>query len=269
MAGDRPRDYIVQPVDRALSVLAYVVERGRMVSLKAVSEALDMPKTTAFRYLQTLVHSGFLDFDPVTEKYRCGARLRTMSRAEDSLSRIRTVAAPLLGRLAEEFGETANLAGQGDGAVVYLDLVQPRRKAQQQARVGDAHPMHSTALGKAILAFLPPDERKSYLHRPLHERTGRTMIDRAELERQLSRVQVQGYAVETGENEDGLMCVGVPVLDAAGYPVAAISLTAPVGRFGRGVPSAVGSRLCDLSQRITSEIGGRAALVPAHETFRG
>lgn len=269
MAGHRPRDYIVQPVDRALSVLAYVVERGRIVSLKAVSEALGMPKTTAFRYLQTLVHAGFLDFDPVTEKYRSGSRLLAISRAEDSLSRIRKVAVPLLDGLSAEFGETANLASQGDGAVVYLDLVQPRRKAQQQARVGDAHPMHSTALGKAILAFLPPDERKSYFHRPLHERTGRTMIDRAELERQLGRIQVQGYAVEMGENEDGLMCVGVPVLDDAGYPLAAISLTAPVGRFGRGIPSAVGTRLADMSKRITREIGGLAAAVPARETLRG
>ncbi len=259
MTGDAVNSYVVQPVDKALRVLAYVAERGQVVSLKSVSQALGIPKTTAFRYLRTLARSGFLDHDAHGDRYGVGPRLRAIARLDAAIQRARELAHPVLTELNRDYRGIVNVAAKGDGSVVYLDVVESTPGFRTEARSGDSHPLHSTALGKAILAHLPPDEAGTYLDQPLLERTGRTLIDRGELERQLRQIARCGYAIETGENEDGAMCIGAPILDALGYPRVAISITVPVTRMSPDRAMQTGKRLADaaasISRRLRREDG--------------
>jgi IclR family acetate operon transcriptional repressor len=243
--------YVVQPVEKALLVLAYVAECGHVVSLKSVSGALGIPKTTAFRYLQTLTRAGFLAHDVRTDRYVGGPRLATIARINASIARARELARPLMQDLTREYEGTVNLAVKGDGAVVYLDVIEPAGGFRTKVRSGDAHPLHSTALGKAILAFMPEEESLDYLSRPLTERTGRTLVDRAELARQLRQVARSGYATETGENEDGAMCVGVPILDERSYPIVAISVSLPVQRMSPSHAMKAGDRLVQAARALS------------------
>lgn len=264
--------YVVQPVEKALQVLAYVAECGHVVSLKSVSAALGLPKTTAFRYLQTLTSAGFLAHDIRTDRYVGGPRLAAIARINASIARARELARPLMQDLTSEYEGTVNLAVKGDGTVVYLDVIEPPEGFRTKVRTGDAHPLHSTALGKAILAFMPEEESRRYLSRPLTERTGRTLIDRAELLRQLRQVARSGYATETGENEDGAMCVGVPILDERSYPIVALSVTLPVQRMTPSHAMKAGDRLVHaaraLSMRLRAEGAGVAA-TPGHPAGPG
>lgn len=263
----RPDDsYVVQPVEKALLVLAYVAECGHVVSLKAVSSSLGIPKTTAFRYLQTLTRAGFLAHDGVTDRYSGGPRLGAIARINARINNARELARPLMRDLTAEYDGTVNLAVKGDGTVVYLEVLAPPGCFRTKARSGDAHPLHSTALGKAILAFMPAAESLSYLSRPLTERTGRTLIDRAELARQLRLVARRGYALEAGENEDGAMCVGVPILDEGGYPLVALSVTLPLQRLSPSHAMKAGNRLADAARQISARLapaGGLAAMAAA------
>lgn len=261
MPGSPPREpangYVVQPVEKALGVLAYVVECGQVVSLKTVSQALGIPKTTAFRYLQTLSRAGFLDHDAGNDRYSVGPRLRSMARTDTSITRARELAQPLMQALTREFQGTVNLAVKGDRSVVYLEVIDGLIGFRTKARSGDAHPLHSTALGKAILAHMPPPEALAYLSRPLTERTGRTLIERAELERQLRQIARSGYAIETGENEDGAMCVGAPILDERGYPLVAISLAVPLARMSTSHAMVAGRKLSAMAAQISHSLGAR------------
>ena len=266
-SGDR--GYVVKPVDKALGVLVYVAEHGRIVSLKAVSEALGLPKTTAFRYLQTLTRAGFLDHHAEIDRYSLGPRLRAIAHTEGSIARARELARPVLGALRREYQGTVNLAVRGDGAVVYLDVIDGPQLFRTRARSGDANPLHSTALGKAILAHMPPPEARDYLSRPLSERTGRTLIDRAELEHQLRRIARSGYAIETGENEDGAMCIGAPILDDRGYPLAAISIALPLARMSASHAMRAGRKLSELAAGISRTLGGAPQAQPAPERPAG
>lgn len=255
MPGTPPNRYIVQPVEKALVVLAYVVECGHVVSLKAVSQALGIPKTTAFRYLQTLSRAGFLEHDAAKDRYSVGPRLRTMARTDSAITRARELAQPLLTKLGREYEGTVNLAVKGDGSVVYLEVIDGLDGFCTKARSGDAHPLHSTALGKAILAHMPQREAFDYLSGPLTERTGRTLIERSELERQLRQIAHIGYAIETGENEDGAMCVGAPILDERGYPLVAISITVPLARMSTSHAMVAGRKLSELAAGISRGLG--------------
>lgn len=251
----RESRYIVAPVHKALLVLAYVAERRYEVSLTHVSRALKLPKTTTFRYLHTLVDAGFLSHAADRDRYAVGPYFRAIAKADISIDRIRQVARPVMQELVRELDETVNLAVPDGDSIVYVDMVLARRSPVIRARIGDSHPMHTTALGKAILAYLPGPMIASYLSMPLSERTGRTVLEQPAIGRQLNETRRRGYATEVGENEDGAMCVGVPIFDEVGHPVAALSMAAPLGSMPPTRVREVGKRLVTAVQFILGHSG--------------
>ncbi|MCF3934592.1 IclR family transcriptional regulator [Acuticoccus sp. M5D2P5] len=224
-------DYIVQPVMKALNVLDYVIRQGRDVTLTETVQELGLPKTTAFRYLQTLSAAAYLEYDAASDRYRAGPRFRALAGADRAFHALREAARPEMDALLDAFRETVNLAVLDNGMVVYIDIVDPGRSGRGQARVGHRHYLHSTSLGKAIAAFLPNAEKGLVGPSELPARTINTLTDARRFRREVEAVRARGFAVERGENEDGQMCIGVPILDAARHPLAAISLSAPETRM--------------------------------------
>lgn len=225
------QDYIVQPVMKALEVLDYVAKQGRDVTLTETVKELKLPKTTVFRYLQTLSAASFLEYDLRRDRYRAGPRFRHLAEIDRSLQGLRDAVQPEMHDLSERFGETINLAILAQKAIVYIDIVDRGRTPRTEARVGQRHPVHSTSLGKAIAAHLPDEELEALCMPLLPARTIHTLTDGRFLRRQVDYIRQQGYALDMGENEDGHMCIGVPILDDRGRPVAAISLSAPEARL--------------------------------------
>jgi IclR family KDG regulon transcriptional repressor len=233
LAAQSVDPYLVQPVAKALAVLAFVEDAGREVGLSDVARALGLPKTSAFRYLYTLAAAGFVGYGSGRDRYRAGPRLHRGPEADGTVPRLRELALPAMAGLRKRFNETVNLGVPDRDRVVYVEMIESNRALRMQARIGERHPLNSTALGKAILAFLPEAERTALLALPLKAMTGRTTTDAAALRRQLREIARRGYAVEIGENEEGLMCIGVPILARGGRAVAALSLSAPEARMSR------------------------------------
>ncbi|MDE0111236.1 MAG: IclR family transcriptional regulator [Albidovulum sp.] len=227
---DNRAPYRVNSLIRALAVLGSVVEKGYDISLAEVVNELRLPKATAFRYLQTLVASGYLRRTGGANTYTVGPRFLAIARESEVLRRLRKASRSEIERVATLFGQTVNLGVLADDGIVYIDMVESRRHPEIKARVGGHDALHATSLGKAILAHLPEEERRFWLAQPLTAKTLRTITSRRRLERELALVSERGYAVDAEENEDEAMCVGVPILCGSGYPVAAMSLTARTGR---------------------------------------
>lgn len=223
-ANDR-EPYVVVSLLRALLVLGDVVGKGRVVTLAEVVQDSKLPKSTIYRYLRTFVASGYLDYDRATDMYSVGLPFLTVASAAIARGRLRESARPEIERLADLFGHTANLGVLERGGIVYLDIVKTHRHPEVKARIGVSHPVHSTSLGKAIMAYLPAQERTGLLRQPLDEQTARTISKHTTLERELAYITARGYATDIEENEPDAMCVGVPILSPNGYPVAAMSLT--------------------------------------------
>ena len=258
--------YVVQPVIKALRVLELVASRGHDVSLTEVAGDLGIPKTTTFRYLQTLAAAEFIRHDSARDRYSIGPRFRMLAAANDSLQSLRNLARPVMAELWRTYNETINLAIAEDTHIVYLDILMANRSLVMRARIGEHHPMHSTALGKAILAFLPEVERDIVLAKPLVEMTSRTITDHDALMQQLRRTRGRGYAVEIEENEDGATCLGAPILDKSGYPVAAISISAPRTRMNREITARAAQSLIAAVETITRGLRGER---PAEEGQSG
>src|SRR4051794_31064502 len=259
-ASMRPTEnaYIVQPVFKALKVLEHVAGKGHEVTLTEVASELKLPKTTVFRYLQTLTAASFLRHDPARDRYGVGLRFHALAKADKGLQRLRSLAHPFMVDLGRRFNETINLAILADGHIVYIDMVEANRALRMQARIGDRHPLHSTSLGKAILAFLPGAEQESLLDQTLPEMTYKTVTNRTLLRRQIEDVRRRGYAIEIGENEEGSMCIGVPILDEQGGPLAAMSLAARERRMARAITDEAIAALRDAARAISGQILGAA-----------
>lgn len=248
-------DYLVQPVLKALQVLDYVVRQGRDVTLTETVRELGLPKTTVFRYLQTLSACEMLEYDLSRDRYRSGPRFRDLAEVDEERHALKTLAHPEMSHLVAQFNETINLAVLADHDVVYLDLAEPSsRQVRTQAKIGQRHPVHSTSLGKAIVAFLPETEAEPILARALAPLTLKTLTDARSLRRQIEDVRRQGFAVENGENEDGFMCIGVPIFGRAGSPVAAMSLTAPQSRMRPEISSRAVEQLRGAASRISAAL---------------
>jgi DNA-binding IclR family transcriptional regulator len=226
-----PSNYIVKPVHKALQVLSYLGQQRRELSLKEVAHGVGFPQTTTYKYLCTLQSSGFVARDPSTDLYRLGVRLWELGQLVNGDLQIRKVALPLMQTLRDRYNETVNLGVLDGKEVVYVEMVESRLSLRMHAQLGGKDPVYSTALGKAIIAFLPEDEWENHLPKQLKARTPHTLTTLSALRQDLRTTRLRGYSVDRAENEEGARCIGAPIFDSYNTPVAAVSLSAPAMRL--------------------------------------
>jgi len=250
-----PNSYIVQPVYKALQVLRCLGEERRELALSEICYRVDLPKTTVFRYLQTLCACGFLTHDPNTDLYRIGLRVWELGQSVHEPLRIRELALPSMRELRDRFNETVNL-GVLDGLdVVYLEIIESRRSLRMQAQLGGRDPIYSTALGKAVLAFKQEDQWSTHLPPELAPRTERTVTAPDKLRQSLVRVRECGYAFDDEENEDGARCIAAPIMNHAGQVLAAISLSAPASRMSDRLVAKIAAATKETAAIISQRMG--------------
>jgi IclR family KDG regulon transcriptional repressor len=252
--------YLVGPVMKALKVLDAIAEKGHPVSLTRIATELELPKTSAFRYLRTLSAAGFLTYDEQSDRYSVGIRFRALATADKQIQRLKELALPVLGELSREFNETVNLGVLTGNEVVYIDMIESSRALRMQARIGSRDPLHSTALGKAMLAQLPVLEQTRLLSAALSQRTLRTITQKRTIERQLRQIEKSGVAIEVGENEEGTMCIGVAIV--SDHPMAAISISAPERRMTAAIQAQSILSLKRAAQTVSSGLMHSSAVSP-------
>jgi IclR family acetate operon transcriptional repressor len=253
-------DYDVAVLGKALDLLE-VLEAGEELGLSELSARTGVSKPSAFRVLTTLETRGYVAKDAAHRKYRPGPRLIALSCSVVSGLSVVQHARPVIERLHAEFGETVNLGALSDGEVLYLDMLESTLGLRMAARVGARDPLHSTALGKALLAAMPADDLGRLLGRYRWvRRTRRTITTRAALERELALVRERGYAIDDGENEDGARCVGVAIRDAR-RPLAALSVSGPASRLPGSRIRQIGEQLKVAASEIAQRMGLRGSPV--------
>ena len=250
MAGQ----YIVQPVAKALQVLEFVAEEGRDLSLTEICVHVVMPKTTVFRYLQTLRGAGFVAYDPKSDRYRAGVRLWALGQAAGSRAAVCEAAVPTMRRLRDQFNETVNLAELDGSDVVYLEMVESRRSLRMLAKVGSRDPAFCTAVGKAILSGLPMEKLAGHLPTRLSARTEDTITSLNVLRKEMALYRQQGFATERGENEEGACCIGAPIFFAEGEVIAGLSVSAPASRVTRSKEREIAEAVVTAAATISREL---------------
>jgi DNA-binding IclR family transcriptional regulator len=214
-----------------LNVLAECTDGGRLSEL---ARRAGLHHATAHRLLATLAAARLVEHDAGKGRYRLGLRILELAGTMVENLEIRSVARPILLGLARATGETVHLATLDGEDMVFLDRIDGVQPVTLRTRVGFRAPAHVTAVGKAFLAFSSPLVVEKFLNaRPLARFTGRTITDRQAFVRHLALVRRAGYAVDYEEHRATIRCVGAPIFDHLGVPVAALSIAAPMFRLSQ------------------------------------
>ena len=223
----------VQSVDRAISVLEILAERGE-ARVTEVAAEISVHKSTAFRLLSALEERGLVEQDQDRGKYRLGFGLVRLAGAVSARMDVTRYGRPVCERLARDTGETVNIAIAQSHYAVNLDQVPGAFAIAAQNWVGRLTPLHATSSGKILLAHLDEQRRAELLAAAGLERyTPATITDAVRLEKQLATARKQGYATTVEEYERGLNAVAAPIRAHHGQVVAAVSASGPAYRLTR------------------------------------
>jgi len=242
-------------VAKALSIIEFLAacaEAG--ISLTELSTSLNMPKSTAHRYLATLLELNLAERSD-TDRFRLGTKVIELAGSFLASSDIRKESIPILDEMAEKTGETIHLAVPSGAEVVYIAKVESRHTLGMFSHIGARLPMSSTALGKSILAFSGPERIQAVLSDLPKPRTPNTLNSEAALREELVQVRSQGFAVDNEENEIGICCVGAPILDYTGMAIAAMSISGPCERMDRERCIQLGPLLREATMKISKRKG--------------
>jgi DNA-binding IclR family transcriptional regulator len=166
------------------------------------------------------------------------------------------LARPSMRELNRITNETVHLGILDSGNMLYIAKVSSPQSVRMDCIVGTRNPLHCTAMGKALLAFLPPEERDTLLEQiTLAPRTPKTITDRATLEQHLEMVRAQGFAIDDIENEDGIRCVGAPIFDHMGRATAAVSVSGPAYRLSNVQLEELAQATIKAGNAISAELG--------------
>lgn len=205
---------------KGLAVLEAVAGSQRISDI-AVATGLSV--STVHRMLSDLVENGWVEQNP-DRSYRPGLRVHTLASLLQSDERLADVAIPYLHALRDRAGFTVHMARYGQGGLVYIAKIDGPASYQMRSRVGDAIPLWSTAIGKAVLAALDESSSRSLIATAaLQRRTARTIMSKEALWEQIEVIRKRGWSVDDEENEPHIRCVGSVLRDGHGRTIGGVS----------------------------------------------
>jgi len=248
--------YPIKVLDKSLSVLEILLQNHSSMSITEISKKLGLYPSTIHRILDTLKHWGYVEQEPDTQKYQLGLKVLELGMAKIHQMNLAKEAIPYLKELVNQCNETVHLGILEKEGVLYLAKEESSQTIRMCSYVGKRAPLHCTALGKVLLAYLPEGERKKILgRRGLLRLTEKTITDKEELEKELRVVKKQGFALDKGENEKDVRCIAAPIKNYQGKVIAAISISSPAYRTDFNKQNHLKEALIQVSNEISKRLG--------------
>jgi IclR family acetate operon transcriptional repressor len=252
--------YSIQVLERAFSIMDVLLEADRPLSLEAIMTRTEMAKTTAFRIVSNLVRHGYLT--ETDAGYWFGLKMISFGHAVEKNLDVRTIAAPYLKALRDQTNETAYLAAlTNDWSVLYLDKCESRQPVGVNLHsAGMTIEMYCTGLGKTLVAHQPEADVRRWLQtHEMPRRTPNTITDPDAFLTELEAIRQRGYGIDNGERSLSIRCVAVPIRNAHGTVVAAISVAGPTERMST---SLIGSEMALLAVEAAEQISAAMGAIP-------
>lgn len=249
--------YFLETVHRGLRILEVFSEERPSLSLVEIAAAVDLDKSTAFRFVYTLQELGYLERDPESKRYRPGLKvLRLGFTVLNSLDSAQ-IARPYLKSLSDQTGTAANMALRDAAEIVYVLRVSPLQILNVNLRVGSRLPVHCSSMGKAQLLDFSCDELDALVGSgPYQAYTPHTITRRDALCADLAQARERGYAVSDEEMLLGIRSLAAPIRDTAGEIVAAINISvANAGLSRQEMEARYAALVVETATRISSALG--------------
>ena len=222
-------------VANSIRLVKVFSETESELGISALAARLGLAKSTVHRLAATLVDYDMLEQNRETGRYRLGLSLFELGSLVRRKMDVWGEARPQLHALREMTGETAQLAIFDHLNVLYIHKMESRQAVRMSSNVGSRGPAYCTGVGKALLAFQPPEVIRLVIDAGLVRHTESTITTADALQKELAAVRGRGYAVDNEEMEAGLRCVAAPIRDHSGRVIAAIGVAGPVQRMTRKI----------------------------------
>ncbi len=241
---------------RGLHLLSSLASAGRELGVTELAQAAGLDKATTYRLAVVLTRLGYMEQERETRRFRLGLRILDLGFGYLASLDVRRQALPEMRLLRQDSDGTISLSVLDGTDIVYVERLPPKRlQASAPVGIGARLSVHCTAMGKAILAFLPADEAEAVLARlELKAWTPYTITDVAELRRQLDEARRRGFALSEQETVLGLRSVAAPIIDRNDRPLAALSVAVGIQDVSQE----------DLQTRVAACVAQAAAAVSSH-----
>jgi DNA-binding IclR family transcriptional regulator len=224
-------NYDISALQRGLRLLQVFSESPGGLTAKQVAAMSRLPVSTVHRFLANLVTTGFLNRD-VEGLHYLGVACFSIGQAAAGQLDIRRLSLPYLRKLNHQTRETIHLTVRNGLSAVYVEKLDSPEPLRIYSRIGAAVPLHCTAVGKVLLAYMPIDEQTRVLSGlDLQRLTPNSVGNLADLRTELSRVRKNGYATDLEEHELHIRCAAAPIWDHSGSVQSSLSITAPAFRM--------------------------------------
>jgi DNA-binding IclR family transcriptional regulator len=213
---------------KVVSILAAFSTSRRSMSLAEISAATGFPRSTTHRLAASMRDVGLLDQDGHRDRYRLGIKLFELGNTVLANMDLHREARPFVDALSRVSGHLVHLAVFDGRQAIVIHRVSD---SATPLTLIEAAPVHCTSVGKAILAFQPTAKIEAIIAGGLKRFTDATITDGRKLKSELKLIRARGYAVDEGEHQPGIRCVGAPIHDRAGRVIAGLSASGPARRL--------------------------------------
>ena len=229
------RENGIQSVHRALNLVCLFTHQCPRLGITEISKALGLPKPTVHGLVRTLVKQGFLQQEPQTRKYRLGLKIYELGIVLAGTLEINQKGAGLAYQLAKQTGLVSRIAIWDFDSALLTVNIEPRSHLFFVHQIGPRIPAYCSAIGKALLAFLEPQELQGYVERVhLRPLTANTITKKKQLLKEIDETRRRGYSIDREENVLGLACIATPIFGLGGRLEGSISLSGDAKAIHKG-----------------------------------
>jgi IclR family acetate operon transcriptional repressor len=246
--------YLIASVDRALDLLLILSKSPREMGVTELSKLLNVQKSTVHSLLFTLAQRGFVR-QTEGSRYTLGLKLIQLGNVCSEHLDIRTIAKPSMAELAEQSQGVVLLAMLSKEELMIVEKIEPKRAFILIPKFDFSITLHSTAVGKVLLANAPDSVIDAVLTRGLEKYTQYTLTDREVVLNELESVRSQGYAIGCNETIEGITCIAAPINNASGQVVAALSISGSSPSFNDDRLEEMIKMVCEKAGFISQSMG--------------
>lgn len=251
------RYYQIGSLEKGLKILETIIDHGELTVTNAAT-LLGINRASAHRFIATLRDMGYVRKNQ-HNNYEATFKLLELGMRQADKFEIRRLAKPLMRDLAVQFDETVNLGLLDNWELVYLDKVESRELLRMDSGVGTKCKAYATAMGKAMVAFLPEDECEEYLAAlEMVPYTSHTICTKDKFRKEMAKIRRQGFAVDNEELALDLYCIAAPIFDFNGYPSYALSVSGLARRIK--VMKELPQRVLEVTRSLSQQIGFKGNL---------
>ncbi|WIT12190.1 DNA-binding transcriptional regulator KdgR [Paucibacter sediminis] len=245
----------VAAVLKVFAILQALSERSE-TGISELSVRLAMPKATVYRFLQTMMTLGYVRQESGSERYGLTMKAFELGAKALQYPDLVDLSKHHMQMLADATGETVHLGTLIDSEIIYVHKIDSRHTLGMYSRIGRRAPLHCTAIGKVLMAWEHPERRDRVLDGAEFQRfRDKTIVDRSEFLAELERVKAQGYGEDREEFDDHIRCLGIPIFDRLGQPIAGMSVSFPSFRYDEAKAPEIIAMLTAASRDISARLG--------------